>query len=232
MTTIDITKLTPEQRKELILQAKELERQEKEKRAADLQAIEDLAAEVMPASMQLLREASENLAAAKLKVFQNFTAYLKMKIETLGIRSNQQSHTITVGNESIKLGYRITDGYGENAPYGLAMVHKFLATLGKDENSKKLIVALNRLLQKNGKGDLDSKKVLELKQIADREFPDTDLQKGVDIIQNDYKPKLSKWFIEAYYTDGTGVERSLPLSITSVNLPEDTDLSFLLPQSE
>ncbi len=65
-----------------------------------------------------------------------------------------------------------------------------------------------RLLQRNGKGDLDSKKVLELKQIADKDYPGTDFQKGVEIIQEEYKPKLSKWFIEAYYKDEIGVERA------------------------
>ena len=232
MNTIDITKLSPEERKNFIAQAKQLDRDEKEKKAKDLEALEDIAREVVPASFEKLKQASDNLAEAKENIFRDFTDYLKMKIETIGIKSNQQSHTITYGDQSIKLGYRITDGYSDDAGYGLALVHKFLGSLVKDDNSKKLIGALNRLLQKNTKGDLDSKKVLELRQIADRDYPDTDLQKGVEIIQNNYSPKLSKWFIEAYYTDTTGVEKSLPLSITGVNLPEDVDLTFLLPQED
>ena len=229
---IDITKLSPEERKTVIAQAKALEKAEKEQRSTDLNALEEIAREVVPVSFDKLKEASDNLAAAKEQIFRDFTDYLKMKIETIGIKSNQQSHTITYGDHSIKLGYRITDGYTDDAGYGLAMVHRFLGTLVKDDNSKKLIGALNRLLQKNAKGDLDSKKVLELRQIADRDYPDTDLQKGVEIIQNNYHAKLSKWFIEAYYTDKTGVEKSLPLSITGVDLPEDVDLTFLLPQED
>lgn len=228
----DITQLSPSEKKEFIAQARALEKQEKEKRAKDLQALEDIAKEVVPASFALLKEASDNLAAAKAKVFSDFRDYLQMKIETMGVKSNQQSHTVTFGSQSVKLGYRITDGYNDDAGYGLAMVHRFLGTLAKDDNSKKLIGALNRLLQKNAKGDLDSKKVLELRQIADRDYPGTDLQKGVEIIQNNYSPKLSKWFIEAWYTDTTGVEKSLPLSITGVNLPEDVDLTFLLPKED
>ncbi|AZB07468.1 DUF3164 family protein [Chryseobacterium sp. G0162] len=231
MTTIDIKTLSPEQRKKIADDLKQIAISEKEKRANDLKALDDLAAETLPGSMQILREASENLEKAKAKVFSDFETYLKMKIETIGVKNNQQSHTITVGKESIKLGYRITDGYGENASYGIAMVHKFLESLGKDDNSKKILGAVMKLLQRNGKGDLDSKKVLELKQIADKDFPGTDFQKGVEIIQAEYKPKLSKWFIEAYYTDGTGIERSIPLSMTSVDLPKDTDLTFLLPKS-
>lgn len=230
MTTIDINKLSPDQRKEFIQQAREIEKQEKEKRIQDMKALDELAAECLPGSMEILRQASAALEEAKAKVFSEFEAYLKMKIATIGVKNNQQSHTITVEKESIKLGYRITDGYGENASYGIAMVHKFLQTLGKDENSQKLLGSLMRLLQRNGKGDLDSKKVLELKQIADKDYPGTDFQKGVEIIQEEYKPKLSKWFIEAYYKDEIGVERSLPLSMTSVDLPKGTDLTFLLPK--
>lgn len=230
--TVDITKLSPEERKSIIAQARELEKKEKDERAQNLQALEDIAKEVVPASFSLLQEASDNLAKAKEKVFRDFIDYLKLKIETMGVKSNQQSHTVTFGSQSIKLGYRITDGYSDDAGYGLAMVHRFLGTLAKDDNSKKLIGAITRLLQKNTKGDLDSKKVLELRQIADRDYPDSDLQRGVEIIQNNYRPKLSKWFIEAYFTDGSGVEKSLPLSITGVNLPEDVDLNFLLPKED
>lgn len=231
-STISIKDLTPEQRQELVNEAKQEIKAAKEKRIADLKALDDLAAETLPGSIQILREASEYLERAKAKVFQDFDSYLKMKIATLGIKTNQQSHTITVDKESVKLGYRITDGYGENAAYGIAMVHKFLEGLGKDDNSKKILRAVMRLLQKNGKGDLDSKKVLELKQFADAEFPESDLQRGVELIQAEYKPKLSKWFIEAYYVDNIGVERSIPLSMTSVDLPKDIDLTYLLPKSE
>ncbi|WP_234111551.1 MULTISPECIES: DUF3164 family protein [Chryseobacterium] len=230
--TVDITKLSPEERKAIITQARELEKKEKDERAQNLQALEDIAKEVVPASFSLLQEASDNLAKAKEKVFRDFIDYLKLKIETMGVKSNQQSHTVTFGSQSIKLGYRITDGYSDDAGYGLAMVHRFLGTLAKDDNSKKLIGAITRLLQKNTKGDLDSKKVLELRQIADRDYPDSDLQRGVEVIQNNYRPKLSKWFIEAYFTDGSGVEKSLPLSITGVNLPETVDLTFLLPKED
>ena len=195
--------------------------------------MEGLASESVPASFRLLKDASEILQQAKEQIFRNFENYLKLKIETLGIKArNQQSHTISFGNQSIKLGYRITDGYTDEAGYGLEMVHRFLGTLAKDEATKKLVNSILRLLQRNAKGDLDSKKVLELRQIADKDFPDTDLQKGVEIIQNSYKPKLSRWFVEAYYTDGVGIERNLPLSITSVDLPNEVDLTFLLPQED
>ena len=230
MTTIDINALSPEQIKDIAKQISDQKKAEKEKRAVDLQALEKLAADSMTESIKILRDASEALERAKAKVFQDFEPYLKMKIETIGVRSNQQTHTITVGADSIKLGYRITDGYGENAAYGIAMVHKFLGSLGKDENSKKVLSIAYRLLQRNGNGDLDSKKVLELRQIADKDFPDTDFQRGVELIQSEYKPKVSRWFVEAVYKDGTGIEKSIPLSITSVDLPKDMDLNFLLPK--
>lgn len=229
MTAIDITQLTDEQKKALQNQLKADEKAKKDKKAQDLKALEELAEESVPKSFDLLKQASETLINAKAQIFRNFENYLKLKIETMGIRAkSQQSHTITHGKHSIKLGYRITDGYTDDAGYGLEMVHRFLGSLAKDDNSQKLVNSLLRLLQRNSKGDLDSKKVLELKQIADRDFPDTDFSKGMDIIQNSYKPKMSKWFIEAWEIDGVGIERSLQLSMTSVELPQDIDLSFLL----
>ncbi len=233
MTDINITQLTEEQKKALREQLKEDEKSKKQKKAQDLKALEDLTEESVPKSFDLLKQASQTLTNAKAQIFRNFENYLKLKIETIGIRAkNQQSHTITHGKHSIKLGYRITDGYTDDAGYGLEMVHKFLSKLAVDETSEKLVASLLRLLQRNGKGDLDSKKVLELKQIADRDFPDTDFSKGMEIIQNSYKPKMSKWFIEAWEIDGVGIERNLPLSMTSVELPQDIDLSFLLPYND
>ena len=197
MTAIDITQLTDEQKKALQNQLKEEEKAKKEKKAQDLKALEDLAAGTVPTMFELLKSVSDDITKIKEVTFRTFENYLKLKIETMGIKAkNQQSHTITHGKQSIKLGYRITDGYTDEAGYGLEMVHKFLGTLVKD----------------------------------DRDYPDTDFQKGVEIIQNAYKPKLSKWFIEAWEVDGVGIERNLPLSMTSAELSKDIDLSFLLPQ--
>lgn len=231
MQTLNLSDLTPEERRQLIADAKAIEKKEKAQKVAEQEALEELAKESLPGSFAMLEKASQSLKEAKTEVFRNFENFLKMKIEVMGIQArSQRSHTITADGQSIKLGYRITDGYTDDASYGLEKVHRFLGTLAKDEATKKLVNSILRLLQRNGKGDLDSKKVLELKQIADRDFPETELQEGVEIIQKSYKPKLSKWFIEAWYVNGIGVECSIPLSITSVNLPEDLDLTFLLPQ--
>jgi len=157
MTDINITQLTEEQKKALREQLKEDEKSKKQKKAQDLKALEDLTEESVPKSFDLLKQASQTLTNAKAQIFRNFENYLKLKIETIGIRAkNQQSHTITHGKHSIKLGYRITDGYTDDAGYGLEMVHKFLSKLAVDETSEKLVASLLRLLQRNGKGDLDS----------------------------------------------------------------------------
>ena len=206
MTAIDITQLTDEQKKALQNQLKEEEKAKKEKKAQDLKALEDLAAGTVPTSLNFLKSVSDDITKIKEVTFRTFENYLKLKIETMGIKAkNQQSHTeLLHGKQSIKLGYRITDGYTDEAGYGLAMVHKFLDTLGTDENSRKLLNIAYKLLSKNKKGDLDSKKVADLKQFALENFPDTEFDKGVDIIQKAYKPRLSKWFIEAWEIDGVG----------------------------
>ena len=203
MTAIDITQLTDEQKKALQNQLKEEEKAKKEKKAQDSKALKDLAEGTVPMVFELLKNVSNDITKAKEITFRTFENYLKLKIETMGIKAkDQKSYTITHGKQSIKLGYRITDGYTDEAGYGLEMVHKFLGTLAKDENSKKLVASIYRLLQRNGKGDLDSKKVLELRQIADRDYPDTDFQKGgrnhperlqTETIQMVYRSVGSRW---------------------------------------
>ena len=231
MTAIDITQLTDEQKKALQNQLKKEEKAKKEKKAQDSKALKDLAEGTVPMVFELLKNVSNEITKAKEITFRTFEDFLKLKIETMGIKAkDQKSYTITHGKQSVKLGYRITDGYTDEAGYGLAMVHKFLDTLGTDENSRKLLNIAYKLLSKNKKGDLDSKKVADLKQFALENFPDTEFDKGVDIIQKAYKPRLSKWFIEAWEIDGVGIEQYLPLSITRAELPKDIDLSFLLPQ--
>ncbi|ADX66860.1 DUF3164 family protein [Weeksella virosa] len=232
MANINLGDLTAEQKKQLAEQLAAEKLAEKEQRKQNLATLEEMAKEQLPSVIEQLTKASEALQSAKEFAFRSFEQYLKLKIETLGITSVQKSHTINVDGRKIIIGYRVTDGYDDNAGYGLALVHKFLGSLAKDEESAKLIKSINRLLQKNAKGDLDSKKVLELAKIANEDFPETEFQEGVEMIQGAYKPRMSKWFIEATQTDGQGVERSIPLSITSVNLPVDLDLSFLLPKDE
>ena len=232
MTTIDIKKLSPEQKAELAAQLAAEEKEKKEQRKQNLEALEKMAADVMPEAFSQAETAWQVLTEAKANIFRLFREYLKLKIEVFENKSLQKTHTITVGDKSITLGYRVTDGYSDNANYGIAMVHKFLGTLAKDENSKKLLQTVYRLLSKNAKGDLDSKKVLELAKIAQESYPGTDFEEGIGIIQDAFQPKMSRWFIEAKKIDGQGVERNIPLSITSADLPADFDLSFLLPNKE
>ncbi len=230
--SIKLEDLTTEQREELAKQFEQEKKTEKEQRAANLKALEAIAQEQLPKAIEQLQKASQALEAAKLFTYTSFSDYLKLKIETLGVSPTQKSHTISLPNSKVTLGYRVTDGYDDNANYGLALVHKFLGSLAKDPDSAKLMKLVNRLLQKNAKGDLDSKKVLELSQHANEEYPNTDFAEGMELIQKAYKPKMSKWFIEATTVDGQGVEKVIPLNITSCDLPKDFDLSFLLPKSE
>lgn len=229
MTTIDITKLTPEQKQQIAEQVAAEKAAEKETRKQNLEALEELAKAVMPDAFAQAVQAAEILAQAKANIFELFREYLKLKLEIYESKSTQKSHTITVGNQSIILGYRVTDGYTDDANYGIAKIHDYISSLGTDKKTKQLTSALFRLLQKNAKGDLDSKKVLELAQMAQNEWAGTPVQEGVEIIQESFRPKMSRWFIEAKEVNGQGVERTIPLSITSADLPADFDLSFLLP---
>ena len=73
MSIINLADLTAEQIAELASKLKEKRQSEKEKRAANLKALEELAAETLPKAFQNLKEASEVMAQAKANVFNHFS---------------------------------------------------------------------------------------------------------------------------------------------------------------
>src|SRR5690606_16447183 len=95
----------------------------------------------------------------------------------------------------------------------------------------KLVNQINRLLKINKDGNLDPKRIMELRQMA-HEYNDVNFIEGVQIIEDAYKPKRSSWYVKASYKNKNGIEVWLPLSIASADFPADFDLSFLLPEEK
>jgi hypothetical protein len=50
--------------------------------------------------------------------------------------------------------------------------------------------------------------------------------KGIDIIEKSYKPKRTKIFVEAGYTNDQGEKVAIELSITSVDFPDGFTPNF------
>lgn len=207
-----------------------LHKQRKAKKETDRKAYKDLVNETIPNLVNRLKEISDLLRKEKRFIYDSLIDILKLKLSIYETRENNQSHTFTTEDGwSITIGYRIIDGWDDTVNTGISKINKFIETLSKDENSAKLVKAINHLLKKDAKGNLKANRVIELQALAD-DFNNESFTDGVDIIRKSYSPQRSAFFIDSCYTDKNGVKQSIPLSLTSVDFPPDFDLSFLITE--
>jgi hypothetical protein len=236
MTTIDLNSLSPEQIKEILNQVspEELKNtlQEKEnQKEKDRKAYKDLVNSSVPTLVGALAAVSEELSILKLDIFEGLKTLLDLKQDAYQVKQGQQTHTFTddQGN-GITYGFRVVDGWDDTVNAGIDKIKEVIESMAKDENSAKLVSTVNKLLKKDAKGHLKSSRVLELRQLAE-EFNDDQFSDAVKIIQDAYKPVRSAFFIEAYTTNAQGKKVYIPLSITSVDFPDGTEIEDLFPIS-
>ncbi len=228
MNTEETPKLDLKNLSEKELRAELLKRQNAK---ANIKAtLEDLKTETIPLYFEQLKKWSDEGVLLKAHIFKEIKSMLQMKLEAYDEKTDQKSHTFTTKEgTSIIIGYNENAGYTDDVYLGVAKVKSFINSLISDKKTATLVNQINRLLRPDKKGNLDPKRVLELKQMAN-DYNDISLIEGVEIIENAYTPKLSSWYIKASFKNNVGIEQNLPLSMSSIPFPEEFDLSFLLPQ--
>lgn len=167
-----------------------------------------------------LQSLSDQIAAVKRTIFENFKTVLEMKKEVMHLAKDggQFSHQFTNSNGTMRitLGSNVVDDYRDTAEDGIAMVKGYITSLAKDENSQILVDTILKLLAKDQKGTLKASRVLQLKQMADKSGNESFIE-GVQIIMEAYQPMTTKEYIRAEYKDAeTNQWRSIPLSVTDV----------------
>lgn len=219
---MDLTKLS-EQEIKAELARRAAAKEDKKK------AYKELIPQVLPGVFAKLKEVSEMLSEVKKTAFEELKALIELKFEAYEVKSDQQSHTFSDENCSITIGYNVNAGYDDTVYMGIAKVREFIKAQVKDEATAKLVNQINRLLKINKDGNLDPKRIMELRQMA-HEYNDVNFIEGVQIIEDAYKPKRSSWYVKASYKNANSIEVWLPLSIASADFPAEFDLSFLLPK--
>lgn len=223
--TLDLSKLSAQQLKdELAKRAKASE--------GDKTAFKELSNENVPTLFEALKKWSDEGAALKTQIYSELKNLIDLKFKAYGVKTDQMSHTFTSENgESITIGYNVNAGYDDTVYLGVAKVKEFINSQISDEKTAKLVNQINRLLRPDKKGNLDPKRVLELKQMA-ADYNNLDFIEGVETIEKAYQPKRSTWYIKASFKNSVGIEQSLPLAISTIEFPKDFDLSYLLPNKE
>ena len=187
------------------------------KRKSDREAYTALVDETIAAVMPELTNISEAIAQKKTAAAEAFRGALEMKAELFGVKDDQQSHTFTnsEGTMRITIGHYMLDNYRDTVNEGIAMVKTYIESQARDEASRALVKAILRLLSRDEAGNLKASRVLQLQKMAE-ETGDERFIEGVRIIQESYQPTPSKDYIRAAVRDESGAWVPVPLSMTDV----------------
>ncbi|MDR1199930.1 MAG: DUF3164 family protein [Prevotellaceae bacterium] len=192
-------------------EAKERKQRERENR----EAYKSIVNEAIDAIFPELQKVSESLQSEKSKVYEAFQQALVMKAEVYGIKDEQNSNTFTnsAGDRRIVLGQYTVDNYDDTVNEGIAKVKEFIGSLAKDSDSKMLVKAILKLLSKDQKGNLKASRVMQLRKMSEESGNEQFLD-GVRIIQDAYKPTVSKYYVRAEYKDEKQQWKNVPLGMT------------------
>ena len=187
------------------------------KRKSDREAYTELVDETIAAVMPELTNISEAIAQKKTAAAEAFRGALEMKAELFGVKDDQQSHTFTnsEGTMRITIGHYMLDNYRDTANEGIAMAKMYIESQARDDASRALVKAILRLLSRDEAGNLKASRVLQLQKMAE-ETGDERFIEGVRIIQESYQPTPSKDYIRAAVRDESGAWVAIPLSMTDV----------------
>ncbi len=187
------------------------------KRKSDREAYTALVDETIAAVMPELTKISEAIAQKKTAAAEAFRGALEMKAELFGVKDDQQSHTFTnsEGTMRITIGHYMLDNYRDTVNEGIAMVKTYIESQARDDASRALVKAILRLLSRDEAGNLKASRVLQLQKMAE-ETGDERFIEGVRIIQESYQPTPSKDYIRAAVRDKSGAWVAVPLSMTDV----------------
>ena len=149
-------------------------------------------------TIKKLTPLSQKISEKKAEVLDEFSALQKVKAELLGIngRDMPKSHTFTnkAGTMRVTVGTYETDGYDDSVEEGISIVKEYIESMAKDENSAQLVKMVMGLLARSASGALKASRVVRLHKLAD-ESGDARFIEGVRIIENAYRPTISRTYI-------------------------------------
>ena len=215
---METVEMTAEERQEFAAFKEAKQKKEAEaKRKADREAYTALVDETIETVMPRLMNISDEIARRKTEAVEAFCGALEMKAELFGVKDDQQSHTFTnsEGTMRITIGHYMLDNYRDTVNEGIAMVKTYIESQARDEASRALVKAILRLLSRDEAGNLKASRVLQLQKMAEETGNERFIE-GVRIIQESYQPTPSKDYIRAAVRDESGAWVAIPLSMTDV----------------
>jgi len=218
--------MTAEERQEFeTFKAQKAEKERLEKQTADRETYKKLVDEAIESVFPNGRILAMLFCASKKRIYDAFKDILALKADTYRTKEGQQSHTWTHSNGKLRviLGYNVTDNYDDTVTAGIEKVTSYISSLADSEKTQALVNAIFRLLAKDEKtGALKASKVVQLKKMA-KESGDAQFIDGVQIIEDAYRPVLSKQYVKMHYKGEFNEWVSVPLSMTEA---KNSDLTL------
>jgi hypothetical protein len=166
MTTIDITALTPEQKKALQAQLEEENRAEKQKKANDKKILKGLKNDFVLGNVDFFIDKRNDVEDRVIKMFKDLESIVEMDSALYGEKKKEQdsySHTLDDGSAYMQTGWNVSPSFNGTEAHGISKLKDFMASLaGETENEKLLMKFLNVALKTDVKGNYNPKKVREL----------------------------------------------------------------------
>lgn len=213
---LNLGDLTEAQRLELMKQIKQEEKDKKQKRNDDVKSYNEMGNESVKKIFGYAKIVVDVLTEFKKEGFGEFKSLIGIKEELFNVKDNQRSHTFTSNDgESVTLGYRVTDSFDDTVFAGIEKVKNWVFSEVSGTNNENIKKIISNMLKEDKNGNLNAKRVLELRQIA-TDVNDEKLTEAVEIIEKAYKPQKSCYFIDISYKDENGKKISVPLSVSAV----------------
>ena len=214
-----LEKLTAEERKALLAEAKEALKKEEATAKAERKQYKELASNEVVNHVTRLKETVEMMKATKVEIFNSLNALVQSKAEVFETQEGQKSHTFTTldGTQRIIMGVRDISQWDGTESAGISKIQEYLKSLAKDSKSAELVAMVQGMLKPDKKGMLDPRRILELSKIAEEGGNDLFMD-GINIIMQAYKVVGSKMFLEAYEKDETGGWQNINLNFAEIKL--------------
>lgn len=196
--------------------AENAERLERDKTLSSYRTLVD---ETIEGLIPRLVEVSNSMKELKKLAFEEFQNAIEMKKSLFDLKGETEQKSYTFSNSTstkrIQIGYYTIDAWADTVNEGIEIVMEWLNGLGSNDKERALVKAVTRLLSRSANGNLNAKKVMELRNTVGDIATDR-VKEGIDLIEKSYKPERSKTFIRVEIKNELGQWENIPLNITEV----------------
>lgn len=215
--SIDITQLSPEEKRKLQEQILAEEKAEKEKIKETKATYKELAEEFVVGNIDNLvfhKTLTEKLVKS---VMNDFNTVKDLKQEAFGVKE-QDSHTTTLkdGSASITIGHNVIIKFDGTESAGIEKIKDYMKSLSSDsEKAQKLGKIVDKKLKVNQKtGFLNPSSIIDLNSLRD-EFNDERFSEGLDIIIAAQIRTVNSMYVSGWkYIKEDGVPKKLDFRFT------------------